>query len=138
MINHRFARWVPLFGPSALTTLFALVFVTIFLPQSLPADPVITEFLASNNSVLADEDGAFPDWIEIFNPEATAADLTGYYLTDDPLLLTKWQFPATTLNSSGFLVVFASDKNRAVSGAELHTNFKLTTNGEYLALVAEE
>ena len=30
---------------------------------------------------------------------------------------------------------FASGKDRAVPGAELHTNFKLSTTGEYLALV---
>jgi hypothetical protein len=49
----------------------------------LGASPLITEFMAKNNSTLADEDGSFPDWIEIHNPEASAADLGGYYLTDD-------------------------------------------------------
>jgi len=32
------------------------------------------------------------------------------------------------------LIVFASGKDRAVSGAELHSNFKLSSSGEYLAL----
>ncbi|MEY4813958.1 MAG: hypothetical protein RLZZ162_1031, partial [Verrucomicrobiota bacterium] len=49
-----------------------LVFVssllTLLTVASLRADPVITEFMASNTTTLADEDGAFPDWIEIFNP----------------------------------------------------------------------
>jgi len=31
--------------------------------------------------------------------------------------------------------VFASDKNRAIAGSELHTNFKLTAGGEHLALI---
>ncbi|HBE97219.1 MAG TPA: hypothetical protein DDW68_08600, partial [Verrucomicrobiales bacterium] len=55
--------------------------------------------------------------------------------TDDPTNLTKWQFPSTALNDDELLLVFASDKDRAVSGSELHTNFKLSSGGEYLALI---
>ena len=29
---------------------------------------VINEFLASNTSILADEDGDFEDWLELYNP----------------------------------------------------------------------
>ena len=29
---------------------------------------VITEFMAINSEVLQDEDGDYPDWIEIYNP----------------------------------------------------------------------
>ena len=42
---------------------------------------------------------------------------------------------ATTLLPGGYLVVFASTKNRALPGSELHTNFSLSAGGEYLALV---
>jgi len=35
-------------------------------------------------------------------------------------------------------VVFASDKDRARAGGELHTNFKLTGSGEYLTLVGPD
>ncbi|MBL6923658.1 MAG: lamin tail domain-containing protein, partial [Akkermansiaceae bacterium] len=103
------------------------------------AAPVITEFQADNSSTLNDEDGNNSDWIEIFNPDGSDYDLSGCYLTDDPTLLTKWQFPAgTNLEASKFLLVFASDKDRAVAGSELHTNFKISSGGEYLALVAAD
>ena len=94
----------------------------------------INEFLAINDGGFEDEDGDDSDWIEIFNPGATPALLGGWYLTDDPLDLTKWQFPATSIPTLGYLVVFASNKDRIV-GPELHTNFKLGGEGEYLALV---
>src|SRR5439155_23661552 len=55
-------------------------------------------------------------------------------LTDDANDLTKWRFPATNLDAGGFLVVFASGKDRRVAGAPLHTRFKLSAAGEYLAL----
>jgi len=52
--------------------------------------------------------------------------------------LTKWQLPSTVIPAGGFLIVFASSKNRALSGQELRTNFGLSANGEYLALVATD
>ncbi|MEW6158718.1 MAG: lamin tail domain-containing protein, partial [Verrucomicrobiota bacterium] len=99
------------------------------------SDPQITEFMASNRAALADEDGDFPDWIEIYNPSTTAINLDGWYLTDSDNQLNKWRFPAVTVPSKNFLIVFASGKNRAIAGAELHTSFTLRAEGEYLALV---
>ncbi|HSA01923.1 MAG TPA: lamin tail domain-containing protein, partial [Candidatus Paceibacterota bacterium] len=55
---------------------------------------LITEFMAINDGGLKDEDGQAMDWIEICNPGGQAADLTGWYLSDEPSRLTKWQFPA--------------------------------------------
>lgn len=104
----------------------------------LQAAPVISEFLTINDSSLADEDGNFSDWIEIYNPDASPVDLSGYYLTDKAANLTLWQIPATsTLDPGAYMVIFASGKNRAIAGAPLHTNFKLSSAaGQYLALVA--
>ncbi len=95
----------------------------------------ITEFLADNKSGLLDEDGEPSDWIEIFNSGAGPVDLGGWHLTDDPMDLAKWTFPSTNLPAKGFLLVFASGKNRTAAGAPLHTNFRLGSGGEYLALV---
>ena len=106
--------------------------------QACLAGPVISEFLAANGSSLADEDGTFSDWIEIHNPDANPLDLNGWHLTDNAAKLTKWRFPATVINPGGYLVVFASEKNRSGAGAHLHTNFKLSSDGEYLALVAPD
>src|SRR5438105_892858 len=100
--------------------------------------PRINEFMASNATGLKDEDGEFSDWIEIYNPDATAVSLAGYYLTDDPAKLDKWKFPAVTLNPSAYLVVFASGKDRINPATPLHTNFQLNSDGDYLALVAPD
>lgn len=79
----------------------------------LQPGPVISEFMAANTSTLVDKDGDHPDWIEIHNGSKTGVDLGGWYLTDDERDLTKWQFPPTTLAAEGYLVVFASGKDRA-------------------------
>lgn len=102
---------------------------------ALRADPIISEFMASNKQTLADADGRYSDWIELHNPDATAVSLDGWYLTDDAKDLKKWQIPAITLPPGGYVVVFASDKNRRDPTRELHTNFELDANSEYLALV---
>jgi hypothetical protein len=111
------------------------VAAAVSLSVSAVADPVISEFCASNQSGLTDEDGSHSDWLEIHNPDATAAVLTGWYLTDNAGNKTKWQFPATTLAPNSYLVVFASSKDRRIPGARLHTNFALGAGGEYLGLV---
>ncbi len=119
------------FAHAFLALLFGLV-------SSAWADPIISEFLASNNSELADEDGEFSDWIEIHNPDAMAVDMEGWHLTDNETNLDKWTFPSVSIPSGGYLVVFASGKNRATVGNELHTDFKLSSSGEYLALVKSD
>lgn len=98
-------------------------------------DVSINEFVAVNDGGLPDVDGEFADWIEIHNSGTEAVALLDWSLTDDPARLGKWRFPAVTLPANGYLVVFASGKDRTAPGAELHTNFKLDGDGEFLALV---
>ncbi len=100
--------------------------------------PVISEFMADNQNGLTDEDGQTVDWIEIHNPDAAAADLENYSLTDDAGVPRRWIFPPVALPPDGRLIVFASGKNRRVSGAPLHANFSLKKDGEFLALVAPD
>jgi hypothetical protein len=95
----------------------------------------ITEFMAINNATLADEDGDFPDWVEIHNGGGGPVNLAGWHLTDNPGNPDKWTFPSVSLPAGGRLVVFASNKNRANAGAPLHTNFQLDGDGGFLALV---
>jgi hypothetical protein len=99
---------------------------------------VINEFLAENNSGIRDFSGERHDWIELKNEGPATVNISGWYLTDDALNLTKWQIPSTpesqSLAPGEVLLVYASDKNGVFSN-ELHTNFKLGLEGEYLGLV---
>ena len=104
----------------------------------LAAEPVISEFLAANQTGLKDEDGDTSDWIEIYNPGDETVDLFGYSLTDDADDLTKWRLPHVDVAPGERLVVFASNKDREDPAQNLHTNFRLTSNGEYLALVGPD
>lgn len=96
-------------------------------------DPRISEFLARNENGIKDEDGERLDWIEIHNDSGYALNLGGYSLTDESLLLSKWSFPSLVLGVDERVIVWASAKNR--TSGELHTNFTLDADGDYLALV---
>ena len=115
--------------------LAALVASTFSTAATAQTELHLTEFLAKNETILADEDGDFSDWIEVHNATAAAVNLAGWALTDDDSDLFKWVFPAKIIRTGESLIVFASDKDRTDPASELHTNFKLSGRGEYLALV---
>ncbi len=96
---------------------------------------IISELLAVNDKDLKDADGDHADWIELHNAGDATIDLAGWALTDDSKDLSKWMFPAVKIEAGGFLLVFASGKNRANPDGELHASFKLGAGGEYLGLV---
>lgn len=115
----------------------ALCFL-IVVTEVARGEPVINEFLASNQQGLLDEDGEASDWIELHNPTDVPIELGGYALTDDPALANKWTFPNLSISPGSYLTVFASGKDRRVAGSALHTNFSLEESGEYLALYSPD
>jgi len=94
----------------------------------------INEFMSSNNKFIFDEDNEDSDWIEIYNASTDTIWLANYCISDNVNKLTKWCFPDTTIRPGEFMLVFASGKDRAKSGSELHTNFKISASGENLLL----
>ena len=140
----------PAAEPSALLpTLFVLVAGVLTADHGSAEEPfpVINEVMSSNAATLQDEDGAYPDWIEIYNPGASAVVLTGYGLTDDEDDAFKWVFPPCSLEPGHFKLVFASGKDRpgdaddgetgtdqSAEGLHPHTNFKVRAAGEIIVL----
>ncbi|MEY3211218.1 MAG: hypothetical protein RIT28_1699 [Pseudomonadota bacterium] len=107
------------------------------LDTELPAGPGsvrINEVVSANRGSLNDADGDSPDWIELYNDSDEAVSLAGWGLSDDPDDPFAWTFPDTTLAARGFLVVFASGKDTSGPAGELHTDFKLSAEGELLSL----
>jgi hypothetical protein len=119
------------FGPALLLSLALTCAARL---HARPAAPFVSEFLARNTSGITDEDGDRSDWIEIFNPNGLSYPLSGCHLTDNPAEPEKWSFPAVTIPPGGYLLVFASGKNRRTPGSPLHTNFSIASAGEFLAL----
>ena len=114
------------------------MFCLLVLARWASAQIIISEFMADNKSTLADENGQFSDWIEIYNTSASTVNLNGWSLTDDPTHQARWFFPSTNLTPKGFMVVFADGTNRVVLGQPLHADFSLRASGEYLALLKSD
>ena len=110
--------------------------LTIVNPNDLN-DIQINELLAINDLTLSDDYGEFDDWIELINHGETPVELDGYYLTDNENQLTKWPFPFTniTIEPDSFLIIWCDNDDEQ---GDLHTNFKLSSGGEFLAIVSPD
>jgi hypothetical protein len=73
---------------------------------------VINEVMASNQGTVADEDGDFEDWIELYNYGEESINLNGYGLSDDSENPFRWTFANIIVAPDEYLLVWASGKNR--------------------------
>jgi len=89
-----------------------VIFFLLLLSGLSFSQVVINEVQTSNKSTVADEDGDYEDWIELYNPGVSAVSLQQYGLSDDQAEPFKWRFPHVTIEPKGHLLVFASGKNR--------------------------
>ena len=111
-----------------------LSYQVLELRQLLAGLPIITEFLASNNAGLLDDNGNRSDSIEIYNAGDATINLAGYTLTDNASDHDKWTFPSVNLAAGQFLVVRAETDAEPTLGTMLYTGFGLSADGEYLGL----
>ncbi len=94
----------------------------------------INELMGSNETIIADNDGDYEDWVELWNHGEEAVSLEGWGLSDKASEPFRWVFPAVVLQPDQFMLVWCSKKDRAVAGAPLHTNFGISSSGEELFL----
>lgn len=69
----------------------------------------INEFMASNDTTIADEYGDYGDWIELYNADNAPVYLGNKYLTDDLGNPDKWQMPDMYLSANDFVLFWADD-----------------------------
>ena len=101
---------------------------------AINSDVVINEIMSSNKTIIADELGEYEDWIELYNKSDQAIDLTGYSLTDEDTDLQRWMFPdGTSIAANSTLTIWIDDDESSLVG--LHSNFKLSADGESIYLV---
>lgn len=114
---------------------WVLIWLLITIPCAAQTPSVaINEFMSSNGGILADEDGDYEDWIELYNYGEDDIDLAGWYLSDDYANPYRWEFPDIVLPAGEYLLVWASGKDRSKPGQPLHTNFSIDRDGEELML----
>ena len=106
--------------------------LSIVFPFCNIGEVVINEVLSSNNLTNTDSNGENDDWLELFNTTGTSIDLSGMYLSDDASNWMKWSIPiGTIIPANGYLLVWCDND---VEQTGLHTNFKLSSQGENVIL----
>ncbi|MBO9703376.1 MAG: CotH kinase family protein [Sporocytophaga sp.] len=98
----------------------------------------LNEVSASNFKTKTDEDGDASDWIEIYNSGDGSANLKGYRLSDDKQNPSLYRLPDLFIYPGDHIILWASDKDTVFPSGEIHTNFKLSNEGERLLLSSPE
>ncbi|MBI1391052.1 MAG: hypothetical protein GC154_21710 [bacterium] len=98
------------------------------------AQVVISELLANRDAAWVDDDGDASDWIELHNTSSQPVSLEGWSLSDDTDEASRWIMPAVSIPPDGYMLIYASGKNRVDPSKPLHTSFSLSSSGEFLAL----
>ncbi|MGI6494742.1 MAG: lamin tail domain-containing protein [Kiritimatiellia bacterium] len=102
----------------------------------------INEIMASNGTTLLTADGDDSDWVELYNPNPVAVDLSGWRMTDDPSKKwSKWkELPTdTVIPAEGYLIVWGDDYGyTGWTNGEVHVDIGFSADGEAVALARAE
>ena len=102
-------------------------------PDSYYTGLVISEVMCSNKTAVPDENGSFPDWVEIWNNTGHEVDMENVGLSDNGDSI-KFLFPKMTLPAGGRLLVYCDGTNAAEADSALHAKLKLSSMGETVYL----
>jgi hypothetical protein len=92
----------------------------------------INEWMAKQTTILRDPaDNLFDDWIELYNSESFAIDLSGFWITDNKDNPTKYRVPTNgqyRVQPRGFFLIWADNTpaQNTPARADLHNNFRLS------------
>ncbi|HDR51808.1 MAG TPA: hypothetical protein ENN90_09380, partial [Mariniphaga anaerophila] len=95
-----------------LVLLLALLHLVTFTRSALGQSIKINEIMSSNSSAIADDDGDYSDWIELYNAGQETVQLEGWGLSDNYDNPFKWVFPEYNMKTGEYLLVWASGKDR--------------------------
>jgi hypothetical protein len=109
-------------------------------PVQIPPTVYINEFMASNSETIADPQGDYDDWIEIYNADIHPVNIGGMYITDDLSDPAKWKIPdtqpdSTTIQPGEYLLLWADED---IEDGVLHLDIKLSVNGEEIGLYTND
>ena len=96
---------------------------------------VLAEVMSSSATYAPDENGVCHDYVMLRNTSGDATDISGWFLSDTQQLPRMWRFPSgTVIPAGGTLTVHCSGLDRTENPAHLHSNFKLSSEGEMVIL----
>ena len=88
---------------------FHLILLTIFFSALTilhGQNVIINEVMSSNSTVIADEDGDYSDWLELYNGGDSSVSIANWAFSDEADDPFKWLFPEISLSPGSYLLVF--------------------------------
>lgn len=113
----------------------ALAATWLFVTPTSWAQVYLNELCADNGGAALSPGNTSPDYIELYNTNAVAVNLSGWALTDDAAVTNKYLFPSgTTIPGKGYIVVWLEPATIVYPGL-ITTNFSLKASGEEVVLL---
>lgn len=117
---------------SRLKQLLSIFIICIVCHSKTNAQLVLNEILVRQSNVFMSYYGNYDPVLEIVNASNSNINIGLYYLSDDPLLPYKWQFPSMPFGANTRAQVCLSGRNMVTP--QWHTSFTLSqTEGLYLS-----
>ncbi len=98
------------------------------------AQIAINEVMPVNNVTIADDDGDYESWLELYNHSDDPVELDGYGLSNTAEEPWAWVFPEVTIQPGEYMLIWLSGKDRRQPGEVLHANFSPETEPGTLLL----
>jgi len=91
----------------------------------------INEFMPSNASTLVGPDGAYCDWMELYNTTGAEVDLSGFGVSDSPTQPLKYTLPAgTKIPANGVLLIYLTGRETPEGADKIEAPFGLAAYSE--------
>ncbi len=91
----------------------------------------LNEFMASNASTLIGPDGAYCDWIELYNTTGSDVDLSGYGISDSATQPLKYTLPqGTSIPANGVLLIYCTGRETPEGSDKIEAPFGLAAYQE--------
>ena len=95
----------------------------------------LNEFMPSNASTLVGPDGAYCDWIELYNTTGAEVDLSGYGISDTPTQPLKYTLPkGTKIAANGVLLIYCTGRSTPDGADKIEAPFSLAAYAESVVL----
>jgi CotH protein. len=94
---------------------------------------IINEVMSSNNKYLAQNNGIYYDWIELYNNSGKTINLNEYTITTDKNTKAMYKFGKKELKAGEYYILMASGNVSASNSKYKHANFRISpTESLYL------
>lgn len=95
---------------------------------------LVNEVMTYNMTTIADGNGEYDAWVELYNPSAADVALGGLYFTNDSANAMQYMVPGNsfeTIAAGGYALVWCDNQP---SQGDLHTNFTLDSTSMYFGV----